>query len=232
MTARSPLTLGRRAFGCLVAGGLALAALPRPAAAEATGNGLLATVPQRRLIFDVLGLERVIGSHEVRIEGDADAFAVQSEVDIDVSILGLSLFTYRHSAVETWENGRLIAFASTTAGDERKERVTGRATPDGFAVEGRKGLVMAPADIMVGSFWTQRMMAQDVLLDPQKGVLEEQVVREREQTTWDVGGEPRPITRYRIASILNGDIAYDRAGRWVGAKFKKKSREIEYRLRV
>lgn len=228
----SPPTLGRRAFGRMATGGLILAALPPLAAARETGDSLLATVPQKRLVFDVRGLDRSIGRHEVVIEGEPAAFTVRSDVDIDVSILGLSLFTYRHSGVETWENDRLVAFASRSVGDERKERVVGEATPDGFAVEGRKGLIMAPADIMVGSFWTQRMMARDVLLDPQKGVLEEQIIRDREETTWPVDGKSRAVTRYRISSILNGEIAYDAAGRWVGAMFKKKSTEIEYRLRT
>ncbi len=183
-------------------------------------------------MFDVLGLERVIGSHEVHIEGSADAFIVRSEADIDVSVLGLSLFTYRHSGVETWNHDCLTAFASTTKGDERSEKVVGRATKAGFEVKGRKGVVVAPAGIMVGSFWTQRIMAQSVLLDPQKGTIEEQIIHSRERTTWLVGGEPRAVTRYRISSILNGDVAYDESGLWVGARFKKKNTDIEYRLRI
>ncbi|MBL8658879.1 MAG: hypothetical protein JNM75_03895 [Rhodospirillales bacterium] len=222
------LILNRRTFGRLAGGGVALALNP----AWAAQPSLLASVPQRRLVFDVYGLDRTIGSHEVTIDGSPDAFVVRSEVDIEVRVLGLSLYTYRHSGVETWRRDRLSAFASTTVSDERSEKVSGRATKDGFEVKGRQGVVVAPAGIMVGSFWTQRIMAQTVVLDPQKGTLEKQVVHSRERTTWPVDGKPRPVTRYQISSVLDGDIAYDDGGRWVGARFRKKNTDIEYRLRA
>lgn len=215
-------------FGRLAGGAAALVLNP----AWAGQPSLLASVPQRRLVFDVYGLDQNIGSHEVTIDGSADSFVVRSEVDIDVRALGLSLYTYRHSGVETWRQDRLFAFASKTVGDERSEKVVGKATKRGFEVRGRKGLVVAPAGIMVGSFWTERIMAQTVVLDPQKGTLEKQVVHSRERTTWPVGGKPRPVTSYRVSSVLDGDIAYDDSGRWVGARFEKKNTDIEYRLRT
>jgi hypothetical protein len=221
-------SLSRRAFARLTLGGLVVAAVP----AGAASPSLLATMPQRRLVFEVRGLGRVIGSHEVSAEGTPAAFIVQSDVDIDVRVLGLSVFTYRHTGTETWKNDRLVAFTSTSTGDERTESVVGRATSEGFEVKGRKGVIVAPPDIMVGSYWTPRIMSRHVLLDPQKGVLEEQVILDRERATWPVGNTTEQVTRYRISSILNGEVAYDEAGRWVGAKFKKKGTEIEYRLRT
>lgn len=228
MTTASSSGVSRRGFGRLALGAMVVAAHPG-LAAEPT---LFSTVPERRLRFDVLGLGQTIGRHEVRIEGSPGAFVVRSDVDIDVSPLGIPLFTYRHSGTETWRNDRLVAFESESKGDERSDRVVGRAVDAGFEVKGRKGTIVAPADIMVGSYWTDRMMSRSVLLDPQKGVLEEQVVHRREPALWEVQGHQRPVTLYSVSSILNGDIAYDDTGRWVGARFKKKSAQIEYRLRA
>ncbi len=228
MNVASSARLSRRRLGQLALAALVLGGR-RAGAAEPP---LLSTVPERRLKFDVLGLGQIIGSHEVRIEGSEHAFVVRSDVEIDVSPLGIPLFTYRHSGTETWRNDRLIAFESESKGDERSDSVVGRAVDAGFEVKGRKGIIVAPADIMVGSYWTPRMMSRSVLLDPQKGVLEEQVVHRRERSSWDVRGYRRPVTVYSVSSILNGDVAYDDGGRWVGARFKKKSAQIEYRLRA
>lgn len=227
MKAAHSCRLSRRTFCKLALGAFGVA----PAHANAADISLLSTVPERRLRFDVIGLGQIIGGHEVLIEGTAAAFVVRSDVDIDVSALGVSLFTYRHSGTEAWKEDRLVAFESESRGDERVDRVVGRATEAGFEVKGRKGVVLAPADIMVGSFWTRRMMSRAVLLDPQKGVLEEQVIHGLDRAAWDVRGNRRPVTVYRLSSILNGEIAYDDSGRWVGARFKKKSAVIEYRLR-
>lgn len=228
MKVASSARLSRRRLGQLA---LAAAVLGgrRTSAAE---TPLLSTVPDRRLSFAVLGLGQIIGRHEVRIEGSPSALVVRSDVDIDVSPLGIPLFTYRHRGIETWKDDRLVAFESESKGDERSDRVVGRAVNAGFEVTGRKGTIVAPADIMVGSYWTVRMMSRSVLLDPQKGVLKEQVVHHREHALWEVQGHQRPVTVYSVSSILNGDIAYDDSGRWVGARFKKKSAQIEYRLRA
>jgi Family of unknown function (DUF6134) len=220
--------VSRRAFGRLALGALIVTARR----AYAADGPLFSTVPERRLSFDVIGLGQVIGSHEVRVEGTSSAFVVRSDVDIDVSPLGIPLFTYRHSGTETWKNDRLVAFESESQGDERADSVVGRAIDGGFEVKGRKGTIVAPADIMVGSYWTSRMMSRPVLLDPQKGVIEKQIIHSRDRTAWEVRGHPRPVTLYRISSILNGEVAYDDSGRWVGARFKKKSAQIEYRLRT
>lgn len=227
MKLTSSAASSRRQFGRLALGALVLCARQGRAAEP----GLFSTVPERHLHFDVVGLGQTIGSHEVRIEGSSNAFVVRSDVDIDVSPLGIPLFTYRHSGTETWRGDRLVAFQSESRGDERRDSVVGRAVEGGFEVKGRKGIIMAPADIMVGSFWTARMMSRSVLLDPQKGVLEDQVVHSRERASWDVRGHRRPVTVYSVSSILDGNIAYDESGRWVGASFKKKSAQIEYRLR-
>lgn len=218
----------RRAFGKLALG----AAVFVPRRGGAADASLFSSVPESRLRFDVIGLGQLIGGHEVRIEGTPAAFVVRSDVDIDVRPLGIPLFTYRHSGTETWKDDRLVAFQSESRGDDRADSVVGRVTERGFEVKGRKGTIVAPADIMVGSYWTHRMMSRSLLLDPQKGVLEEQVIHSRERTSWEVGGRPRPVTVYRISSILNGEVAYDDSGRWVGARFKKKGAEIEYRLKT
>ena len=228
MKLTGPPLISRRAFGRLALG----AAIGASRLAEAADAGLLSTVPERRLRFDVIGLGQTIGSHEVRIGGTPDAFVVRSDVDIYVSALGIPLFTYRHSGTETWKNDRLVAFESQSQGDERADSVVGRAVERGFEVKGRRGTILATADIMVGSYWTPRMMSKPVLLDPQKGVLEEQVIHSRERAAWDVRGHLRPVTVFRVSSILNGEIAYDDSGRWIGAKFKKKSAQIEYRVRA
>jgi hypothetical protein len=91
--------LSRRTFGTFILAALAGASTRGSAA----GGNLLSTAPERRLRFDVVGLDQVIGRHEVLIEGTSAAFVVRSDVEIDVSPLGIPLFTYRHSGTETWK---------------------------------------------------------------------------------------------------------------------------------
>ena len=214
--------------------GLASAALL--VGAGATGSRAapkaLRRTSSRPLRFDILMADDVIGSHQVEFDGFGDELLVETRIEIKVKFLFLTLFEYSHRSAETWKAGRLEAFASNTNDDGRLDSVIGQARDNGFEVQGRKGTTLAPADIMVGSFWNPEILSRDLLIDPQKGTLKEQVIHGRERTTLTVGGEPRPVTRYRLSSILDGEVYYDDRGQWVGGTFKKKGTNIRYRLQV
>ncbi len=182
--------------------------------------------------FDILMADDVIGYHQVEFDGFGDELLVETRIEIEVKLLFLTLFEYSHRSAATWKADRLEAFASTTNDDGRLDSVVGQARENGFEVQGRKGTTLAPADVMVGSFWNPDILSHDLLIDPQKGTLKEQVIHDRERTTLTVGGEPRPVTRYRLSSILDGEVYYDDRGKWVGGTFKKKGTSIRYRLQA
>jgi len=184
------------------------------------------------LRFDILMGDDVIGTHQVEFDGFGDDLLVETRIEIEVKFLFLTLFEYSHRSAETWKADRLEAFASNTNDNGRLDSVIGQARDDGFEVRGRKGTILAPADIMVGSFWNPEVISHDLLIDPQKGTLKEQVILDRERTTLSIGGKPRPVTRYRLSSVLDGEIYYDDRGQWVGGNFEKKGTNIRYRLQV
>lgn len=186
----------------------------------------------RPLRFDILMADDVIGYHQVEFDGFGDELLVETRIEIEVKLLFLTLFEYSHRSAETWKAGRLEAFASNTNDDGRLDSVIGRARENGFEVQGRRGTALAPADVMVGSFWNPDILSRDLLIDPQKGTLEEQVIHDRERITLSIGGEPCPVTRYRLSSILDGEVYYDDRGKWVGGDFEKKGTNIRYRLQV
>jgi len=198
---------------------------------QAAPNTLRGTSSQP-LRFDILMDDDVIGFHQVEFDGFGDELLVETRIEIEVKLLFLTLFEYSHRGAETWKADRLEAFASTTNDDGRLDSVIGRARENGFEVQGRKGTTLAPADVMVGSFWNPEILSRDLLIDPQKGTLKEQVVHDRERTTLSIGGAQRPVTRYRLSSILEGEVYYDDRGQWVGGNFEKKGTNIRYRLQV
>ena len=109
--------------------------------------------------------------------------------------------------------------------------VTGRATADGFKVTNKKGTEMAPADIMVSSFWTSEIPRQKVLLDAQRGRLKDQTLLGTDTVEVAVVGRTVEATRYRVMGPTNGWVAYDDRGRWLAAEVQKKGADVLYRLR-
>lgn len=184
------------------------------------------------LTFDVVWGGDIIGVHAVRFEVAGDELRVRNTIDLAVTVLWITAFSYLHHSTELWRGGRLVSFESETLDNGRTDTVKGEARNGGFEVAGRKGTLMAPADIIPGTFWNPEIISRDVVLDPKKGTLEEQVVHGRDRIRITVDGKPRTVTRYRLDSILDGAIDYDDQGRWAGAWFKKKGGRVEYRLRA
>ncbi len=226
----------RRLLGTAAAGALAAAGgRAARAAGMATDSGAgsaLAAASALPLTFDVVWAGGVIGVHAVRFETAGDDLRVDTVIDIDVTLLWITAFSYLHHATEVWRAGRLVSFESDTLDNGRVDTVKGAAREDGFEVTGRRGTLTAPADIIPGTFWNPEIVSRDVVLDPKKGTLEDQVVLGHDRVQIEVGGRPLAVTRYRLDSILEGAIDYDDNGRWSGAWFRKRGGRVEYRLKA
>ena len=191
----------------------------------------LPSVPPPPIRFDVLRAGDIIGSHKVDFSAVQDGLAVRTQIDIEVSVLGIKAFEFRHKSTEVWETGRLRTFDSETLDDDSRFIVNGRATAEGFQINHRKGSELAPPEIMVGSYWTPEIARQTLLIDPQRGTLKQQRLVSKDTVALVIGRSPVEATRYTVQGLTNGWVAYDHIGRWLSAELKKKGSDILYRLR-
>jgi hypothetical protein len=224
---KTPLMSRRRVMG-LAAVGAALLAGRRLGWA----NPLTDAITLEPVWFDVLAQGSVIGHHRVNFESDGETLRAITAMQMVFTVLGLTLFEYVLDAVETWQNGRLVAFSSKTNDNGHHLKVEGKANGDKFEVTGKKGTAIAPADIMVASYWTQEIITRDMVINPKNGTLKKQAILNQSPDQVTVAGKTVPVIRYRITSVLSGDIYYDERGRWLGADFSQKGVPIQYRLRT
>jgi hypothetical protein len=218
--------MSRRGFCGLLPAAVLIAGHPAMAwAAPGAASGLAL----RPLRFDIVWSKDRIGSHVVTFEQSGGELFVRTHIDVEVRLMWMTLFKYAHQSIETWNDRRLVSFESQTDDNGRKESVTGKAREDGFESTGRKGTVLAPPDIMVGTFWNPEILNRTVILDPQKGILRDQIVHGHDRTTLTVSGESRLVDGYRVSSLMDGTIYYDDNSKWIGAIFKKKGGMVLYR---
>lgn len=191
--------------------------------------GPLSPLPPIR--FDVIRAGEAIGSHEVDFGAVEAGLAVRTRIEIELRVLGVKVFEFRHKSAELWGGDRLQKFESETTDEDRRFFVTGHSTSTGFQINHSKGSDVAPADIMVGSYWRPEIARQKLLIDPRRGRLKEQQLLGKDKVTVTVGSTAIQATRYTVAGLTNGWVAYDTRGRWLSAELKAKGSEILYRLR-
>lgn len=181
--------------------------------------------------FDIVREGDVIGAHAVDFALSGETLSVTTRIEVEVRIFGVKLFEFRHYGTELWADGRLLKFDSETLDDDSKFFVDGRAEADGFRISNRKSVEMAPADIMVASYWTPEIARRPQLIDPQRGRVKEQQLLGKDTVKVAVGSSTVDATRYTISGVSNGWVAYDDRGRWLAAELNKQGSDILYRAR-
>jgi hypothetical protein len=161
--------------------------------------------------FRVLREGREIGTHQVRLSGNAAKLSVQTEIALHVKLAGFTVFRLRHDITEEWANDRLQRLTSR---HDRNGTVTeARVVAEGNALvaEGPEGAARLPANAAPLTWWNGAHFARP-LIRPLTGKL---IPAAAARSTLPGGG---------VQFTLNGEVEavarFDAEGRWVGFSTK------------
>ena len=197
------LLLGRREL--LVAG----AGLLVPTAALAA--------PPPRLAFAVYRNGTKVGEHVMSFSGDDDNRTVSTNVDMVVKVGPVPVYKYKHTAVEKWAGGKWASIETTTNGNGKITKASGRAMAGYVAITGPAGAVRGPADAAPLSHWNQASFGRP-LFNQQEGKMLKVTATRVKPGHWQIRGE---------AEI---DDFYDANGNWLALRGKlEDGSKLEYK---
>ncbi len=213
----------RRLIGGLACAG-ALALGGRPAASAPT----LASAYPEILKFAVTRDGSPLGLVMVRFGRAGGDGIAEVYIDFAVSFAGISLYRYEHRARERWRDGRLAALDSVTNDDGADQAVTARIRPDGLLVNGMRGPLTAPTDILPSSYWHPRFVEQSRMLDSQLGRIVDFTIRPAGTETVLALGRPVETRRYAMRGDIDLDFWYDSNRVWQKMAFTIAGSAIDY----
>ncbi|MFN2426663.1 MAG: DUF6134 family protein [Candidatus Binatia bacterium] len=138
----------------------------------------VASAQDRELRFQVLLDGSPIGSQVFRISEEGARTTVSIEATMDVRILFITAYSYRHRNVETWNGDCLSSIDATTDDNGDAFRVKGAVAGDSFKVERTSGKEMLPACVVSYSYWAPDRLRAGRLLNSQTGKYEQLELRE------------------------------------------------------
>ncbi len=162
-----------------------------------------------------------IGSHTIAFSRDGEDLIVKIDIRIDVKVLGITFFRYRHENREVWRNDRLVSIRTRTDDDGTRMGIDGRQEDGRFVVTTIAGeRHVYPADVVPTSYWNPRTRLQSVLLNSQDGApLRVTVTPDgREAVASDRGNIP-DARKFVVAGELNLNLWYDDRDRLVKLNF-------------
>lgn len=185
--------------------------------------------------FSVFLDDKPIGEHRFSVTGPAEARKVLSEAGFAVKLLGLTVYRYRHRAVEQWRGDCLRTLDASTDDDGETSRVRAEPAGEGLAVMVDPGASAQtlPGCVMSFAYWNPAIRRQARLLNAQTGRHESVQVRSMGSGMLDVRGRPVTAARWRIEGAAQPiDVWYSAAGDWLGLDSTVEGgRKLSYRLK-
>jgi len=168
--------------------------------------------------FRALLDSRPIGEHRFSIAAGQDAaeYTLISEAAFAVRMLGVTVYRYRHRAVERWRGDCLVALSSETDDDGQRSSVNAEQQGETFrvvtpAAQTARGCVMSFA------YWNPALRGQHRLINAQTGRIEAVTVTPVEDGSVGPGDRAQPARGWRISGPGRPIVVwYSAQGDWVG----------------
>lgn len=173
--------------------------------------------PPPRLAFAVYRNGTKVGEHAMSFSGDDDNRTVSTNVDMVVKVGPVPVYKYKHSAIEKWAGGKWASIETTTNGNGKITKASGRAMAGYVAITGPAGAVRGPADAAPLSHWNQASFGRP-LFNQQEGKMLKVTCTKVKAGHWQIRGE---------AEI---DDFYDANGNWLALRGKlEDGSKLEYK---
>jgi hypothetical protein len=161
--------------------------------------------------FRVLRDGKEIGTHQVRLTGNAAKLSVQTEIALQVKLAGFTVFRLRHDITEEWQGERLLRLTSR---HDRNGTVTeARVIAEGNALvsQGPEGAQHLPANAAPLTWWNGAHFARP-LIRPINGKL---LMTAPSRSAISGGG-----AQFSLNGEVEAVARYDAEARWVALSTK------------
>ena len=161
--------------------------------------------------FRVLRDGKEIGTHQVRLTGNAAKLSVQTEIALQVKLAGFTVFRLRHDITEEWQGERLLRLTSR---HDRNGTVTeARVIAEGnlLVSQGPEGAQRLPPNAAPLTWWNAAHFARP-LIRPINGKL---LMTAPSRSAISGGG-----AQFSLNGEVEAVARYDAEARWVALSTK------------
>lgn len=187
------------------------------------------------LNYTVLRDGKRIGSHAVSIDAKGPMTQISTTTDIEVKVLFVTAYQFKHKGQELWSGGKLVSLTSATNDDGTDKKLSVKASQGQMTVDstvtGQERRQNVDGAMLTGSLWNKDVVTQSALLNTLDGQVMKIEVKDVGAETVDAGGKSVTAHHYAISGELTREVWYDDAGRLVRMRFPDKTNsEIIYAL--
>ena len=188
--------------------------------------------------FEIFRNNKKIGFHKLSFQNIEDKIVVNTQIEMKVKLGIIPVFTYSHKSEEIWKNNEFIAAKTNTKKNSREFNFSARKIGSKIKIKTRGKIFNVDADNLITSYWNQKWLKKNILIDSQHG--KKRLIKVEKKNFENVKAKNQNIYAQRFKVLgrqekpdgkkIDYDIWYDEKGRWVKIKFYIKKSLIEYFL--
>ena len=215
--------LGRRQAIALAGSGMLAIGFVNRAAAAAPAD----------IQLNVYRKGSLIGTHVIRFSQTSSILKVTSQIDLQVKVAFITVYSYQQTANDDWENGVLVRTRIQTNDDGKETLVQAEVRDGQLAVQGPSGSSTTQLGAMTDiSFWNQAITQGPALIDSQTAELIKIQVEGGTKERIMVRGQAVEARRFSMTGTKgrSGSVWYDDAGSLVKAIVTTRGETLDYEL--
>ena len=171
-------------------------------------------------VFNILWRDIDVGYSSLNLIKNGSNLIVKVDVKIDVSLLGLRLFSYSLNCKEIWKNKELLSLKSKVVMGKKYEYVNGERTLNGFEIDGSAFSGTLKGNLATTSYFTPDFLKRNVWISTQNGRPLEVKCTKIGEAKLDTPKGKITATNWKVSGDLNLNLFYDKNNEWVGSKFR------------
>tara|TARA_B100001057_G_scaffold453462_1_gene498284 strand:- start:52 stop:660 length:609 start_codon:yes stop_codon:yes gene_type:complete len=156
--------------------------------------------------MDVLRNGKKIGYSKYIFISKNDLFIVKNETNFAAKVIGLNLLNLNSSSTETYKNGKLVKYKSSTIQNKKKKfnDLVLNEKEKIYNINGSSFNGMTPSNALIGNWWNHNVLQSEVIISPLSGSLKFQEVYFLSKEILKIEKNIYDTSRFKI--VLKKDI--------------------------
>ena len=181
-------------------------------------------------VFNIAWRDIEVGYSSLNLVKNGSNLLVKVDVKIDVSLLGLSFFSYSLECKEIWSNKELLSLKSEVLIGKKREYSYVKRTPKGLEISGSSFSGVIKENVATTSYFTPDFLKRDIWISTQNG--KPLAVKCTKLGTETLKTHQGFISaeKWEVSGDLNIFLFYDDNNEWVGSEFRAGGSEATFIL--
>ncbi|MGI9489673.1 MAG: DUF6134 family protein [Geminicoccaceae bacterium] len=167
-----------------------------------------------------------IGTHVLNFSCDGENLIVETDVDVKVKILFVTVYKRKARLREVWRGDQLIAYDARTDDGGDLYETSARIEGDKMIVDGVEKGVAVPLDTVSTHPWNVEAVNRSTIFGQRDGKVRKVQVEEAGSETLKIGDRPVDARKYIVSGDLERELFYDADGIWLQWRLERDGKTV------